>query len=88
MEDGEPEIFEQSFSNIRCLNDNRKNYFPRKEEIQEILCFFKDSSKILIVCGRSGLNRTQTIAKAIRYAAEHNFEACEDGAYYIDLAEV
>ena len=33
LEDGEPEIFEPDYSNIKGLNDNRKNYFPRKEEI-------------------------------------------------------
>ena len=87
MEDGEPEIYEKSFQNIKGLNDNRKSYFPRKEEVQEILTFLKDSTKILIVCGPEGISRVPTIAKAIRYAVEHDFEACNDGAYYIDLIE-
>ena len=87
LEDGEPEIFEKDFNKIKGLNDNRIKYFNRKEEVQEILCFLKDTQKILLVCGPSGTSRVQTIAKAIRYSFEHDFEACRDGAYYIDLNE-
>ena len=87
LEDGEPEIFEKDFNKIKGLNDNRIKYFNRKEEVSEILFFLKDTQKILIVCGPSGTSRVQTIAKAIRYSFEHDFEACRDGAYYIDLNE-
>ena len=52
-----------------------------------LLFLLRDESKILIVCGPSGISRIFTIAKAIRYAVEHDFEACKDGAYYIDLME-
>ena len=87
MEDGEPEVFEKSYQNMKGLKDKRPQYFPRKEEVQEILCFLKDTTKILIVCGPVGVNRVSTITKAIKYATEHDFEACEDGAYYIDLID-
>ena len=30
----------------------------------------------------------KTVAKAIRYAAEHDFEMCKDGAYNLNLQEV
>ena len=86
-EDGEPEVFQKSFHNVKGLNDNRKSYFPRKEEVQEILYFFKDSTQRLIVCGPAGISRVPTIAKAVRYAVEHDFEACQDGAYFLDLNE-
>ena len=85
MEDGDPEVIQKSFHNVKGLNDNRKSYFPRKEEVQEILYFLKDSTQVLIVCGPKGISRVPTIAKAIRYAVEHDFEACQDGAYFIDL---
>lgn len=39
----------------------------------------------IIVAGPTGIKIVRTIAKAIRYAVEHDFEACKDGAYYIDL---
>lgn len=87
LEEGEPEIIQKSFDNIKGLKDNWTQIFPRKDEVQEILCFLKDDHKELIVVGPTGIGRIYTISRAIRYAAEHDFEAVQDGAYYIDLAE-
>lgn len=75
LEDGDPEIIQKSFDNIKGIQDHRKFYFPRKEEVHEILCFLLDSAKRLIISGPSGISRVPTIAKAIRYAVEHDFEA-------------
>lgn len=52
------------------------------------MIFLKDSHKILVVSGPNSISRVLVIAKAIRYAVEHDYEACQDGAYVLDLAEV
>ena len=85
--DGEPEIYCKNFDNIKGLQDNYSNIFPRKEDVQEILVFLKEYNKILVVIGQKGLGRVYTVARAIRYAAEHDYEAVKDGAYFIDLAD-
>lgn len=89
LPEGQPEIIETNFDNIKGLNDNRRAYFPRKEEVYEILTFLKDKDKkILIVSGPKGVNKMRHVAKAIRYAREHDFDSVRDGAYHIDLSEV
>jgi len=89
LEEGEPEVFEKNYDNIKGLNDNRRQLFPRKEEIYEILTFLKDQDKkVLLVSGPKGIYKMKTVAKAIRYASEHDFEMCKDGAYNVDLQEV
>ena len=88
MIEGEPEIFETSYQSLKGFNLKRPQYFPHKEEVQEILCFLKDTTKILIVCGPEGVSRVNTTIKAIRYAVEHDFEAVQDGGYFVDLQDV
>ena len=51
VEIGEPKIIQKSYDNIKGLKDKWTNVFPRKEEVQEILAFLKDISKILVVVG-------------------------------------
>ena len=87
MVDGEPEILRKNFDNIKGLQDNYSNIFPRKEDVQIILAFLKEFNKILVVIGQKGLGRVNMVARAIRFAAEHDYEAVQDGAYFIDLAE-
>ena len=87
MEDGEPEIDQKSFENIKGMKDNWTNIFPRKEEVQEILVFLKEVNKILVVVGPTGIGRIYTIGRAIRFAVEHDYESVQDGAYHIDLSE-
>ena len=87
MEEGEPEIQQKNFDNIKGMKDNWTNIFPRKEEVQEILVFLKEVNKILVVVGPTGIGRIYPIGRAVRFAAEHDYESVQDGAYYIDLSE-
>ena len=43
--------------------------------------------RLLIIHGPQGIDKIETIAKAIRYAKEHEevFETVRDGVYLIDL---
>ena len=85
---GEPEIEQQSFDNIKGMQASWTNIFPRKDEVQDILVFLKEvNNTILVVVGQLGVSRHHTIARALRFAVEHDYTAVQDGAYFIDLAE-
>ena len=81
-------MIQKSFQNIRGLRDNWTKIFPRKEEVKELLSFFQNDRKDIFVIGPGDIGRTYTISRAIKFAVEHEFEALQDGAFYIDLADL
>ena len=87
VEDGEPIIHQKDYSMVKGLVDSWKKVFPRKEEVREILVFLQDEDRILIAVGQPDIGRSQTVARAIRYAVEHEYDAVADGAFYIDMHE-
>ena len=85
IEKGEYQVFKPDFSKIKGLNDQRKDYFHRKAEINEIIRFLLNNKQVLIVTGPAGIGKTNSVSKAIQFVAEHEREAVEDGAYLIDM---
>lgn len=88
VEDGEPVIIQKSFEMVKGLVDSWKKVFPRKEEVRDMLIFLQDQNRILIVVGQPDIGRSQTVARAIHYAVEHDYDSVADGAFYIDMMEV
>ena len=85
LEIGKPEVKKPINRSIKGLSDERRDIFHRKEDMMEILTFLLQKKTILIVSGPKGICKLNTVSKAIQFAAEHEFEAIEDGAYLIDM---
>ena len=86
-----------SYKEVIGLKDNYPNFFTRKEQVKQLLDFFLkfgasasgQQDKLLIIHGPQGINKIETIAKAVWYAKEHEevFETVRDGVYLVDLSQ-